>query len=87
MPNPRTETTKAAPVTTAELETQQAQGGDIFYAQQQIVDALDKVLNKQQSDTAGTVYVQPQAIAQPTNYLLYIGIAAGILALWYFLRK
>ena len=76
------------PATTAELEKLQTQGVDIFYTQQQMVDALDKVLMKQQAETAGTVYVQPQEIQKPTNYVMYLGIAAAALAIWYFfLRK
>ncbi len=74
--------------TVEDLEKLQSQGVDIFYTQQQMIDALDRVLMKQQSDTSRTVYIQPQQIQKPTNYVLYIAIAAAALGFWFFfLRK
>jgi hypothetical protein len=79
--------TKTVQQQTDELEKARTEGVDIFYAQQQIIDSLNSLLLRNQSDTAGTIYVQPQEIAKPTNYLLYIVIGAAVLALFFFMRK
>jgi len=66
------------------LEKQKQQVTDVFYAQQQIVDSLNKLLLDRQAGTEGTVYVQSVPAAKSTNYLLY-GII-GLVAFFLFMR-
>jgi len=67
----------------AELEAQEEAKADIFYTQQKAIEALEKILERQDS---GTAYVSPpQPQPKSTNYMIYIGI--GLLVLFLFRKK
>ena len=64
-----------------ELENEAQQQTDEFYSQEQIIETLTSVLDRQRK---GAVFVAPQPVKKAPNYLLYIAIAA---AAFLFLKK
>jgi len=65
----------------AETEDKIQAKTDEFQAREQVIETLTDVLGRQRRQP---VYVEPEPIAKPPNYLLYAAIGIG---LWLFLRK
>lgn len=57
-------------------EENEATETDIFQQQKKTIDTLINVLERQGAVPAQPVYVTQTQPAKPTNYLLYIGMAA-----------